>query len=87
MIVVADTGPLNYLVLIEAVDVLQPLYKHVVVPKTVAEELRSAGDRSTGGCPDVDCAAARMARSTPGPASRPCPPLPRSGGICRLVAG
>ena len=40
MIVVADTGPLNYLVLIEAVDVLQPLYTHVVVPKTVVEELR-----------------------------------------------
>jgi predicted nucleic acid-binding protein len=30
-------------VLIEAVDVLQPLYTRVVVPKTVAEELRSAG--------------------------------------------
>ena len=29
MIVVADTGPLNYLVLIEAVDVLRPLYTHV----------------------------------------------------------
>ncbi len=43
MIVVADTGPLNYLVLIEAVDVLQPLYSRVVVPKTVAEELRSTG--------------------------------------------
>lgn len=43
MIVVADTGPLNYLVLIEAVEVLQPLYSNVVVPTTVAEELRSAG--------------------------------------------
>ena len=43
MIVVADTGPLNYLVLIEAVEVLRPLYAHIVVPKTVAEELRSAG--------------------------------------------
>jgi predicted nucleic acid-binding protein len=43
MIVVADTGPFNYLVLIEAVAVLQPLYRHVVVPTTVAEELRSAG--------------------------------------------
>jgi predicted nucleic acid-binding protein len=39
MIVVADTSPLNYLVLIGAVDVLQPLYTHVVVPKTVAAEL------------------------------------------------
>ena len=43
MIVVADTGPLNYLVLIEAVNVLQPLYTHVVVPEAVAEELRSTG--------------------------------------------
>lgn len=43
MIVVADTGPLNYLVLIEAVDVLQTLYKYVVVPQTVALELRSLG--------------------------------------------
>src|ERR1035441_3301369 len=43
MIVVADTGPLNYLVLIEAVDVLQPLYTCVMVPEAVAEELRSAG--------------------------------------------
>jgi predicted nucleic acid-binding protein len=42
MIVVADTGPLNYLVLIEAVDVLEPLYRHVVVPRTVVEELRIA---------------------------------------------
>ena len=43
MIVVADTGPLNYLVLIGAVDVLQPLYTHVIVPKTVAAELRRTG--------------------------------------------
>lgn len=42
MIVVADTGPLNYLVLIGAVDVLQPLYEHVVVPKTVADELKES---------------------------------------------
>jgi predicted nucleic acid-binding protein len=43
MIVVADTGPLNYLVLIGAVDVLRPLYTHVVVPDAVAAELRSQG--------------------------------------------
>ena len=40
MIVVADAGPLNYLVLIEAVDVLKPLYNRVLVPQTVAEELQ-----------------------------------------------
>ncbi len=39
MIVVADTGPIHYLVLIGAVDVLQPLYTRVLVPRTVAGEL------------------------------------------------
>jgi predicted nucleic acid-binding protein len=39
MIVVADTSPINYLVLIGAVDVLQPLYGRVLVPQTVAAEL------------------------------------------------
>jgi predicted nucleic acid-binding protein len=43
MIVVADTGPLNYLVLIGAVDVLQPLYTRVIVPQTVVEELKEVG--------------------------------------------
>jgi predicted nucleic acid-binding protein len=40
MIVVADAGPLHYLVLIGSVDVLQPLYDFVVVPQTVAGELQ-----------------------------------------------
>ncbi|HEX4809269.1 MAG TPA: DUF3368 domain-containing protein [Bryobacteraceae bacterium] len=39
MIVVADTSPLNYLVLIGAVEVLKPLYERIVVPRAVAEEL------------------------------------------------
>ena len=39
MIVVADTSPLNYIILIGAADVLQPLYTSVVVPQTVADEL------------------------------------------------
>ena len=39
MIVVADTGPLHYLVLIGAVDILQPLYSRVLVPRAVAGEL------------------------------------------------
>jgi predicted nucleic acid-binding protein len=43
MIVIADTGPLNYLVLIGAVDVLRPLYTRVIVPRTVVEELKQAG--------------------------------------------
>lgn len=42
MIVVADAGPLHYLVLIGAVDVLQPLYGLVFVPDAVARELQDA---------------------------------------------
>ena len=40
MILVADSGPLRYLVLIECVDVLRPLYNRAVVPMSVALELQ-----------------------------------------------
>jgi len=43
MIVIADTSPLNYLILIGAVDVLQPLYGRVIVPRAVVLELAGAG--------------------------------------------
>ena len=43
MIVIAATGPLSYLVLIGAVDVLQPLYRRVIVPQAVVQELKDAG--------------------------------------------
>lgn len=43
MIVIADTGPINYLVLIDAVEVLQPLYTRVIVPQAVVEELSQQG--------------------------------------------
>lgn len=43
MIVVADTSPIHYLILIEAIDVLQPLYGRVLVPQSVSEELKQAG--------------------------------------------
>jgi len=43
MIVIADTGPLNYLILIGEVDVLPPLYTRVIVPETVVKELRAPG--------------------------------------------
>lgn len=39
MIVVADTGPLRYLILIEHADVLSSLYGRVVVPPAVLREL------------------------------------------------
>src|SRR5690349_13231922 len=41
MIVVADTGPINYLVLIGAVEVLGRLYGRVVIPRSVVAELQN----------------------------------------------
>ncbi len=43
MMVVADTGPLHYLVLVGVVEVLPPLYTRVIVPQKVAEELGATG--------------------------------------------
>jgi predicted nucleic acid-binding protein len=43
MIVVADSGPLHYLVLLEQIDLLRRFYGHVVVPEPVAGELSAAG--------------------------------------------
>jgi predicted nucleic acid-binding protein len=42
MTVVADTSPLNYLILIDAVDVLPQLYGILVVPRQVIAELTAA---------------------------------------------
>ena len=41
MIVVADAGPLHYLILIDHVELLRDLYDQVVVPDAVATELSS----------------------------------------------
>lgn len=38
-LVVADTTPVNYLVLCEVIDVLQPIYGQVVLPSAVLQEL------------------------------------------------
>ena len=43
MIVVADSGPLHYLILLEQADLLRRLYGDVLIPDTVAAELRAAG--------------------------------------------
>ena len=42
MVVIADTSPLNYLILIEADGVLPQLYGEVVLPRAVIGELRHA---------------------------------------------
>ena len=40
MIVVADTAPLNYLILIEQTGILPELYGRVIIPEAVVQELR-----------------------------------------------
>lgn len=40
MIVVADTSPINYLVLIGRIDVLQRLYTRILIPSAVLTELK-----------------------------------------------
>jgi len=40
MIVVSDTSPLNYLVLVGAIDVLPKLFGEVYVPLAVIQELQ-----------------------------------------------
>ena len=40
MIVIADTGPIDYLILIGKIDVLPVLYHRVLVPTSVCEELK-----------------------------------------------
>ena len=41
MIVVADSGPLHYLVLLGHVDLLRRFYGQVLVPEAAAHELSS----------------------------------------------
>jgi predicted nucleic acid-binding protein len=42
-VVVADTSPINYLVLIDCIDVLQRLYARIIIPQEVFNELNAAG--------------------------------------------
>src|SRR4051812_19927465 len=44
---VADTSPLNYMVLIDAVDVLRTLFDRIIIPPAVLAELQHLN------CPDV----------------------------------
>jgi predicted nucleic acid-binding protein len=40
MLIVSDTSPLNYLVLVDAVDVLPVLFEEIYIPPTVLKELQ-----------------------------------------------
>ncbi len=50
MIVVADTSPINYLILIEEIDILARAYGKVAIPPAVRDELlrRSAPEVLAG---------------------------------------
>jgi len=39
VIVVADTSPINYLILTEEIDILAKMYGNVVIPRAVHDEL------------------------------------------------
>jgi predicted nucleic acid-binding protein len=41
MIVVADSSPLHYLILLDQTDLLHRLYENVLIPDAVAAELRA----------------------------------------------
>ena len=43
MIVVSDTSPLNYLILIGQEDLLRKLFGRVIIPQAVFDELRATG--------------------------------------------
>ena len=46
MIVIADTSPINYLILIGEIDILPLLYGRIIIPNTVLHEL-GAGSAPT----------------------------------------
>ncbi len=46
MIVVADTSPLNYLVLLGHIEILAKIYAEVVVPQTVLDELQDSDSQA-----------------------------------------
>jgi len=46
MIVIADTSPLHYLILLEHADVLQHLYGRVIIPEAVVRESSATTQRS-----------------------------------------
>jgi predicted nucleic acid-binding protein len=49
MIVVSNTSPLNYLILIEAIDILPRLFGTLAIPSAVCQELQHPSN-----CPNSD---------------------------------
>src|SRR5438552_1647227 len=66
--IVADTTPLNYLVLIQAAEILPNLYRTVLIPPAVKAELAHANTSAI--CARVDFAASPMVGSSEPEAAR-----------------
>ncbi len=54
-LVVADAGPLHYLILIDCADILPRLFNRVLIPPAVREELTHARAQESKGL-DAGCA-------------------------------
>lgn len=62
MIVVADSTPINYLILIEEIEVLPKLYGRVIIPRAVKRRVDALSCASEGA--GVDKTAARLVGSS-----------------------
>jgi predicted nucleic acid-binding protein len=78
MIVVSDTSPLNYLVLIGAIDVLPQLFGRVCVPEVVLAELRD---------PATPAAVRAWTQSPPGWILAQAPSNPGDPALAKLHPG
>jgi predicted nucleic acid-binding protein len=74
-LVVADTGPLHYLVLVDAIMVLPQLYGTVVVPEIVCDELKHPRTPAPGRTLLASNPAWLVPRPTPPLADLPFPKL------------
>jgi predicted nucleic acid-binding protein len=62
MIVIADSGPLRYLIFIDQIGLLPLLYGRIVIPREVMRELTQT---ATPQCPHLDGPLARVAMLFP----------------------
>jgi predicted nucleic acid-binding protein len=71
MVVVADTSPINYLILIAQIDLLKHLYTRILIPPAVLTELKHPVAPKpvrdwADNAPEADISRARVDRSEHG---------------------
>ena len=73
-LVISDTSPLRYLVLIGEADLLPALYSEVLIPEAVADELNHPSTpEAVGAGSSIGPSGCTLFRSRPGPTRCPCP--------------